>query len=314
VRPRQAGIGAIGTALGKRQLSVPELASFYNVSEAAVRRSVGANKIWVSEDEDEAALAERAVRSCLESAKLTPNAIDAIIVHGFCMAHSLKLQGQLGVTRATPLFLGGDCAELPTALFTAQTLIDGGAEHVLIASARRVPEKYRASGPLSEQSYRNVFSDGSGALLMSAQERFAFLGWASAPEPQYWEYWPKQHQFIEGKIPAEGLPHDLEILYETVHAIRDALHRCLDSVSLSPAQIDHVILPLDPEPLAHFFARHLGLSLERVVRDTRCSHMGLADEIFGLETLISGGKARPGEHVLVVARTVGITRFAVLRV
>jgi 3-oxoacyl-[acyl-carrier-protein] synthase III len=184
----------------------------------------------------------------------------------------------------------------------------------MVAIGWKWPSPFRATGPLTEKNYRNMFSDGAAAALLTSDSSWSIRGIGSATDGRFADYWSKQRLYREGVTGPDQLPNDLEVLYESVPLHRRALANCLQSASLRIDDIDHLILPLDPEPLAISIARHLRIPADKLVRHKKNSHVGSADPLFCMETLRASGRAEPGQKVLIGVRTVGIMRFLILEV
>jgi 3-oxoacyl-[acyl-carrier-protein] synthase III len=262
-------------------------------------------------------LAAIAARECLARAGCSAQELDAIL---WCSAqgltderrNELHVQQLLGARRAFAMVGGAHCSELVSTLWMADMMIRGwpGVRNVLVASGEKYTSPSRTIPGMSAQvRYQPVFSDVGAAALLRAGGGTRLLSVSSATDGDSWDRFQSvarnEAQDFEGLIGG---------MVEASRIDGLALERCLSGAGLSAAELHHYILTRESPEVVGGIVRRMGLDARRIVHlPSGPSHGGASDGLFGLEALLHGGRGQPGENVLLCSRTLGIARFALLR-
>lgn len=322
------GVLATGTSLGRREMSASDLAALQGIREEDVRRVIRSTRIHVA-DESAHELAVRAAQACLAQAGVTPQEVDLIIYCGGSRRDApfgcgARVQDALGAENAFSIDIGLNCAEMLTALRTARAFLrdDPSLRRALVVSgeswAEHVPR--RTVDPMTATNHQNVLSDGGAAALVGASDRSTLLGFGFATNGKYWDLL-RLRQVVDGAQIVEraefkpDLPSDQQLTLDLTRLFRTALERCLAASGTAREEITHLVLPFSGPPVQVAFARALGLPPEKIVfDDTGPTHIGAPDMIHGLEMLHRSDRARPGDRVLLAARSIGLMRFGMLQI
>lgn len=318
-----AYLTAVATVWGGRELSAAELAQRQGCSTAAVERSLGDSRIHLSEAESRDDLTIRVAQRCLARAGREPNELDGMLAVGYpgVPPNRLLLQDRLGA-RQLDLSgaVDGDCSIVFDALRMARAMVTspGGLRSVLVLGASRFdPAGPRTVSPLSEQTYETIFSDGGFAALVERDRGgIALRGFGGASLGALWES-PWEAEWDGRTYARPGQPKlqltAVQALHESRGAHRDALKRCLDGAGIKVEDVDRIIFPQEPgSTVDRTVLRQIGGDPARLFREPGGpSHIPGGDQLFMLERLLVGG-ARPGERVLLIARSYGVMRCALL--
>jgi 3-oxoacyl-[acyl-carrier-protein] synthase III len=299
-------IAGLSTVLGEHEVTASALASAHGTSESTILRSLGGARVYSSE-RDLSDIALDAARLAIARADLAPSALSAL---AFIGGDPLSLQHALGASSAFTLESGSDCTSLLAATHAAYHLIRGepGVNAVMLAAAeRRGDSAQRTIGKIDEQTTRDVFSDGGAAfVLRRGGERLVMLGVGAATDGTYQSHWNDKRKGV-------GVS-DVEVMVAALPLFREGFARCLRSANVERAAIDILVFPSEGATLPYTFARTIGMPREKVfIASDAPSHVGASDLVFSLEHLLVSDLAKPGSVVLVCARTIGVVRFAMLR-
>jgi len=322
------GILGLGTTLGDRQLDSEEIASRQKTSADSVRRVLGQNRIWLSTKTAEDLGAE-AARQCLARCGIAAADIDAVV---WCngsqrlqrFAASAYVQDAIGAENAFTVDLGCNCSEFVTALRTATGLVaeDESIRHVLVVSGEQWGEwvPNRSTERVDEENYPNLLSDGGAAAIVGRSERLRMVGFGFATIGKYCDAMLVEHEVVDGRAYERSrfnnTRHDQGLMaLDVARLFRSGLARCLKSSGLQRDQIDHVILPLGPPDVQMGYALAMGVSPKKIANwDLAPTHIGASDVVHALDLLLESNRAQPGQHVIVVARSLGLMRMTAIRI
>ncbi len=162
-----------GKYLPERVVTNHDLAKIMDTSDEWIKSRTGiSERRFVAEGETTATMAIEAAKLALDRARITPSAIDMIIVATLSPDHlfpstACLVQDALGATNAGAYDLAAACAGFVYGLSMGSAMIRSGtAEVVLLIGAetlsRVLDEKDRGTYPL--------FGDGAGAFVLKADE------------------------------------------------------------------------------------------------------------------------------------------------
>lgn len=163
-----------GAALPKRVVTNLELSTRLGVSEREIEKRSGIKtRHWVEEGETTSSLALEAARKALESAQLSADAVDLILVSTsspdmFFPSTACLVQKGLSARPVAALDLNASCSGFLYALSVAdQYLRTRSVKNVLVISAEVKSPFVNPDDP----STAFLFGDGAGAVVLSQGER-----------------------------------------------------------------------------------------------------------------------------------------------
>lgn len=310
------GVRTLGHSVGEVELSAEVIAAGIGATAEQVRHWNASQRIFGG-TRSAPQLAADAAQICLRDANVSIEDVGAII---WCTGNDpaggrgeLHVQHLLGAKNAFAIEVGTVCSELITALWAAHALVaSGSVERALVVGADHF-EGTRALG-LPPDIYQPIFSDVGGAALVERTDRRVLLGFGAATLGKAWNSLQSAASMRPNASTKADLPSLTEIFLESVPMNRVAMQRCLAAARLDKEQIDHLVLSREGPDIVERVARALGFKRDRLVlADGGPTHSGTADPLLGLEQLEQSGRGRPGQHVLLGSRTLGIMRFAALR-
>ncbi len=304
------GILGFATCPGELELSAAQIAEGCGATAAAIDRSLGGQRVFVTRG-PAWALGLDAARRALEQAGVVAAALDAIVWCG-TEKDSLQVQHELGATRAFTLAIDGHCAELTSAMRVACGLLGSGSAHVLVGCSEKNATRHSGTTP-TERNYRQIFCDAGGAALLGRSSRLRIAGFGFATQGRYFDYWEREARFRRGELPEGDLPDDSAVYYDAVETRGLAVERCLADARIDLAAVDHLMVPTRVAALALSTARLVGLSPDRLIVP-RVAHMGRADILFDLARLLEAGDAVSAHHALFITSTIGVFRCVALRI
>ncbi|MEV5448339.1 beta-ketoacyl-ACP synthase III [Streptomyces sp. NPDC052535] len=170
---RASVVAGIGSCLPSRCVTNAELERTMDTSDAWIRARTGIAQRYVAEDGTHTSdLAVGAAERALKSARLTPDAIDAVIVATTtpdrpCPATAPTVAARLGAGPITAFDVAAVCSGFLYGLAAGSGLIaSGAAERVLVIGAETFS---RILNP-EDRSTSVIFGDGAGAVVLRAGE------------------------------------------------------------------------------------------------------------------------------------------------
>lgn len=276
---------------------------------------------WAAEDESTVDLVLKAARTALERAEVSPSELDLIIVatdtpEYISPSTASKVQHLLGAVRAGTFDLNTACAGFVTALDVASKYIQADEQYkkVLVVGA------YAMSKYLDklDKKTANLFADGAGAVLLSAEEggERGFLVSQLRTQGQY-------HDWMGIYAGGTSQPVTADVVAQKGHLLKfvkrfppelnpavwsDMIRQLCERIGVRPQQVDHFFFTqininsiwatldqLDlPHDKAHTIMHHYGYT------GSACIPMAL-DEALQL------GKVRQGDLVLFIGSGGGLS-------
>lgn len=262
-------------------------------------------KFYREFDGDIVDLVSDTIREAVIAAEINPADIDAVLfasdsyweneiqrtgqyLHGASRYRLLNAARKAGLVNAQPFanWLSA-CGNVGATLALARGLIAAGQHrHAMVVSFDRIPsgtERLMANGT-------SVFSDGAAAFLISADKQpFAVLGHASRSSSRL----ANPHVIFGGISPALAM-------LDTVKAMNQAKIALFAQTAISPGDYAHVLMPNIRTDVAAAFGGLLGISVERIRRDTLADHAHLHanDNLVTLLALDAAGEISEHDDIL----------------
>lgn len=272
---------------------------------------------WATSD-----LAVRACRDALERADLPPSEVDLIIVGTdspdyVTPATSVVVQDKLGAKNAGTFDVGCACASFPTAMSAAAGIIATvpSIRNVLVVGAYMMQRLASPDDPISF-----FYGDGAGAALLCASDAPGVLGAAYRADGAYAKYWAilsggtaepasvasveegrtqvRMYERYPPELNDEGWPALVRRLAkENDFAIDDV--DCFVFTQVNADTIDKAMAELGQPPE----------KAERIM--DRYGYTGSACIPMALDEAIRGGRAKPGDLVVLIGSGVGLNQAGV---
>lgn len=268
-------------------------------------------------------LAAAAGRVALARAGLTAKDIDLLLVGTdspdyITPATSVVVQHLLGAERAGTFDVGCACASFPTALAAAAGMIASAPyyRHALVIGAYRMS---RLADPRDPISF--FYGDGAGAAVLSASEEPGVLSSAMKADGSYARHWmiasggtvepASEASVAAGRTQVrllEGYPRQVNEDGWVALATETATRA---DVPLS--EIEHLVFTQVRNSTIDVVMDRLALPRERAIRVMQdIGYTGSACIPMALDRLVSGGRVRAGERILMVGTGVGYNQAALL--
>ena len=314
-------IRGLATVWGEREMPASELAALQGCSIEVVERAVGDARVMVSDGRTPTELGVAAAKRCMERCGVTGPELDAIVCMALCAWDAgspvLRYQRELGATNVSAGYaLKTDCTTPLAALRMASALVRAEPQirRVLVVAGATYGHQgwTRSMLPLREDQYNLVYSDGGFAAIVERGPGVALLGYGGAGLGDLTDHLPTLMEGTTEQI--QRLPSEVQVLHQCRDIHRQALRSALAAAGITIGQIDHVLCSREAVAQAErSILRQLGIEPERLFRLPGWpTHTAVADQGIALEALLAG-VGKPGQHVLVLARTYGLMQCAVMR-
>lgn len=171
---KKAKISSVGHFLPEDRLTNFDLEKLVDTNDEWIRTRTGISERRILKDPDKATsfMAVNAAKEALESAGVSPEEVDLIIVATVTPdylfpATACLVQEKIGATNAFAFDLSAACSGFLYALTTGASYIQGGmAKKVLVIGA----DKMSSILDYSDRSTCILFGDGAGAVLLEVSE------------------------------------------------------------------------------------------------------------------------------------------------
>lgn len=281
----------------------------------------------IGDDEEVSDLEARAVRRALESARLAPEDVDAVLVHSLVPdllhpSNAPAVQHKAGLSRAAAIAIDVGCASPHAGLVMADGMVRAGAfRRVVVVCSSAASRAVDPGNPASP-----VFGDGASAFVVAPLPRAqGLLGRYLRTDGSFRDAMVHA-TMVDGRAERAWYRHQGMIRLASLSPDRaretgrrqvewclEACHGALDRAGLTLADVDFFFGPQSIAWLNASLCRALGLPEERTL-DTfpEVGNIGSATMAFNLERAARTGRLRGGEVVLAYTPGAGLTRAAVV--
>lgn len=322
VRGRIAGIGSY---LPERVLTNADLEQMVDTDDEWIVTRTGIRERRIAgKDEATSDLAYSAARDALQSAGISPEDLDLIIVatttpdFPFPSTASL-LQGKLGARRAAAFDLQAVCTGFVYALATADQYIRSGMYRKILVVGAEVLSRVV---DWKDRTTCVLFGDGAGAVVLVAEsgERGIISAHLHTDGNQY------DLLFIPGGGSREPVSHEVidrrlhfvkmkgnEVFKVAVTALEEAVMEALDASGLKGEDLDLLVPHQANIRIINAMARRLGIPSERVVVTVdRHGNTSAASIPLALHAAVMEGRVKEGDLILLDAFGGGFTWGSIL--
>jgi 3-oxoacyl-[acyl-carrier-protein] synthase-3 len=262
-------------------------------------------------------LALAASRAALESAGMTPDGLDLIIVATTTPdmvfpSTACILQAKLGARNCPAFDVQAVCSGFIYALTTAdQFLKSGQYRNALVVGA----EVYSRILDWKDRATCVLFGDGAGAVVLRRDSTPGILATRIHADGAYSKMLSVPGSVCGGQVTGRPLLQmDGQGVFKfAVRALDEIVEETLGATQLKKSDIDWLVPHQANIRIIQATAKKLGLSMEKVVLTVeRHANTSAASIPLALDTAVRDGRIRSGQHVLMEGVGGGFTWGAVL--
>ncbi len=310
-------IRGVGSYLPQRILTNVELAKTVDTSDEWIQQRVGIKQRHIAaEGEFTSDLAVAAGRKALESAGLTPDDIDLIIVatttpdYTFPSAATL-VQMKLGIHHGFAFDIQAVCSGFVYAVTTADSYIKNGlAKRVMVIGA----ETFSRLLDWTDRTTCVLFGDGAGAIILErvdlteGEPERGVLASALRSDGHHWD-----KLYVDGGPSATGtIGHvkmaGAEVFRHAVGKITDVVYATLEQTSHTVDDLDWFVPHQANRRIIDGAGAKLGLAPEKVVVTVdRHANTSAASVPLALSVAVADGRIKQGDLVMIEAMGGGFT-------
>lgn len=315
-------VRGFGSALPKRVVSNKELESLVETSDDWIVQRTGIRQRYIAgEGETTASLGEAAARKALESAGLTPDDIDLVIVatstpDNTFPATAVNIQNRLGMTKGYAFDVQAVCTGFVYAMATADAHLRAGmAKRALVIGA----ETFSRILDWTDRTTCVLFGDGAGALVLEAQEmegKVSDRGILTSHLRSDGSH--KEKLYVDGGPSTTGTVGHLrmegrEVFKHAVGMITDVIEAAFESTGTTAEDLNWLVPHQANRRIIDGSAKKLGIPLEKVVVTVDLHGNTSAASIpLALSVAAGDGRIKQGDLVMLEAMGGGFTWGALL--
>ncbi|MEC2128387.1 beta-ketoacyl-ACP synthase III [Brevibacillus centrosporus] len=322
---RSVGILATGSYTPDRVLSNFDLEKMVDTSDEWIVSRTGIRERRISSaDQASSDLAYEAAKKALESAKLSPEQLDLIIVatvtpDTMFPSTACILQEKLGAKRAAAMDLSAACTGFLYGVTTATQFISNGLyKYVLVVGVESLSK-------ITNYKDRNtcvLFGDGAGAAVIGeVQDGYGFQSFelgadgSGGPllcQPAGGSRIPASSESVENNLHYLSMAGG-EVFKFAVRVMNSATEAVLTKAGLTKDDIDLLVPHQANKRIIDSAVQRFGLSEDKVVINLdRFGNMSSASIPVALDEAVQTGRVKEGDHLVLVGFGGGLTWGATL--
>ncbi|ESX81938.1 MULTISPECIES: beta-ketoacyl-ACP synthase III [unclassified Mesorhizobium] len=311
-----------GAALPRRIMKNADFEGMVETSDEWIVQRTGIRQRHIAaDDETTASLGEAAARAALDSAGLTADDIDLIVLatstpNNTFPATAVEIQNRLGMHHGFAFDLQAVCSGFVYAVTTADLYIRGGlARRVLVIGS----ETFSRILDWNDRSTCVLFGDGAGAIVLEAGTGaggIADRGVLAASLRSDGIH--KDKLFVDGGPSTTGTVGHLrmegrEVFKHAVGMITDVIEATFAQAGISAADLDWFVPHQANKRIIDASAKKLGIEERKVVVTVDLhGNTSAASVPLALSAAVADGRIKKGDLVLLEAMGGGFTWGAVL--
>ncbi|MER8521951.1 ketoacyl-ACP synthase III [Mesorhizobium sp. M0644] len=311
-----------GAALPRRIMKNADFEGMVETSDEWIVQRTGIRQRHIAaDDETTASLGEAAARAALDSAGLTADDIDLIVLatstpNNTFPATAVEIQNRLGMHHGFAFDLQAVCSGFVYAVTTADLYIRGGlARRVLVIGS----ETFSRILDWNDRSTCVLFGDGAGAMVLEAGTGaggIADRGVLAASLRSDGIH--KDKLFVDGGPSTTGTVGHLrmegrEVFKHAVGMITDVIEATFAEAGIGAADLDWFVPHQANKRIIDASAKKLGIEERKVVVTVDLhGNTSAASVPLALSAAVADGRIKKGDLVLLEAMGGGFTWGAVL--
>ncbi|RME70963.1 MAG: ketoacyl-ACP synthase III [Verrucomicrobia bacterium] len=310
-----------GSYAPERVMTNEDLSQMVDTSDEWITTRTGIRERHIAADGETASdMAVRAARLALDSAGLTADAIDAVIVCTMtpdqpCPATACFVQEKLGLEGKTAFDLTAACSGFIYGLQVASALVHAGTHrHVLLIGA----EKLSAIIDWTDRSTCVLFGDGAGAVVLGRgpDHRHGIIGVRTGANGAQAELLhvpgggcriPASEQTVRDRLHFLKM-NGREVFKHAVRGMEQVARDLLDEHGYVAGDLDLVIPHQANLRIIDTLGSRLEIPPERFFNNLeRYGNTSAASIPLALDEAVRAGRVRPGDLILMLAFGAGLT-------
>ena len=313
-----AKILGTGSYLPANRVSNEDLAKFVDTSDEWIYTRTGIkNRHIAADDEKTSDLAVQAAKAALADAGVEASEIDLIIVATATPdmqfpATATMVQHKLGVGGCPAFDVQAVCAGFMYAISTANAYIKSGmSKKALVIGA----EVFSRIMDWSDRTTCVLFGDGAGAVVLGASDEPGIIHSKLQADGNYLDMLKVPAQMANGEIVGSPfLKMDGQAVFKfAVRTLAQAAEDVLHEAGMSADEVDWLVPHQANKRIIDSTAKHLGISMDRVVLTVQDHGNTSAASIpLAMDTAIKAGQIKRGQTLMLEGIGGGFAWGAVL--
>lgn len=313
-----AKILGTGSYLPANRVSNEDLAKFVDTSDEWIYTRTGIkNRHIAADDEKTSDLAVQAAKAALADAGVEASEIDLIIVATATPdmqfpATATMVQHKLGVGGCPAFDVQAVCAGFMYAISTANAYIKSGmSKKALVIGA----EVFSRIMDWNDRTTCVLFGDGAGAVVLGASDEPGIIHSKLQADGTYLDMLKVPAQMANGEIVGSPfLKMDGQAVFKfAVKTLAQAAEDVLHEAGMSADEVDWLVPHQANKRIIDSTAKHLGISMDRVVLTVQDHGNTSAASIpLAMDTAIKAGQIKRGQTLMLEGIGGGFAWGAVL--
>ena len=322
---RYAHICGWGTAVPNNILTNAELSKMVDTTDEWIMNRTGIKQRYIANDkETTASLGVKAAKSALDTANISPNDLDLIIVatstpeHHFPSTASL-IQDKLGARKAGAFDMGAACTGFVYALTVAGQIIQSGSMNTVLIIGSETLSKIVN---WEDRSTCVLFGDGAGAFVLQGSKvpggiltsvlRSDGSGGDLLIVPAGGSAMPACYDSLRDNLHTITM-NGREVFRFATRVMADACREVVSEAGLTMDDIDFIVPHQANVRIIEAAARNLGLPLDMFIMNMdRYGNTSAASIPLALCEAVSDNRIKPSNNLIFVAFGGGLTWGATL--
>lgn len=308
-----AKICATGSCLPRYQMPNEEWTGYVETSDDWIRERTGIESRHIAKEESCVSLAAGAAKRALESANMTADAIDLLLVSTISSEYVMpcaacEVQAAIGADKAVCFDLNAACSGFILAYSTAVSGIEAGLYQTALVIGSECMSHLIS---WKDRSTCILFGDGAGAVLLKASDRRSYLPVAHSDGRQKAALMMRsRHDGGRDFLAAEyDLQMDGQAVFKfAVRKVPEVILEVLEKNHLRLEDIRYFLLHQANRRIIEAVARRLGIAVEKFPMNVaHCGNTSSASIPILLDELNHEGKLQRGDRLVLAGFGAGLT-------
>lgn len=308
-----AKICATGSCLPRYQMPNEEWTGYVETSDDWIRERTGIESRHIAKEESCVSLAAGAAKRALESANMTADAIDLLLVSTISSEYVMpcaacEVQAAIGADKAVCFDLNAACSGFILAYSTAVSGIEAGLYQTALVIGSECMSHLIS---WKDRSTCILFGDGAGAVILKASDRRSYLPVAHSDGRQKAALMMRsRHDGGRDFLAAEyDLQMDGQAVFKfAVRKVPEVILEVLEKNHLRLEDIRYFLLHQANRRIIEAVARRLGIAVEKFPMNVaHCGNTSSASIPILLDELNHEGKLQRGDRLILAGFGAGLT-------
>ena len=308
-----AKICATGSCLPRYQMPNEEWTGYVETSDDWIRERTGIESRHIAKEESCVSLAAGAAKRALESANMTADAIDLLLVSTISSEYVMpcaacEVQAAIGADKAVCFDLNAACSGFILAYSTAVSGIEAGLYQTALVIGSECMSHLIS---WKDRSTCILFGDGAGAVILKASDRRSYLPVAHSDGRQKAALTMRsRHDGGRDFLAAEyDLQMDGQAVFKfAVRKVPEVILEVLEKNHLRLEDIRYFLLHQANRRIIEAVARRLGIAVEKFPMNVaHCGNTSSASIPILLDELNHEEKLQKGDRLVLAGFGAGLT-------